>query len=80
MEWTEASVWTFIKVKWRNIPWIFLGLMIALTWNSWTYAQITIDGRYWKYNGQRVLLLGGWNHGHNPLSITTPTTTMTIKV
>ena len=29
-------------------------------------GQITIDGRYWSYRGERVLLLGGWNHGHNP--------------
>ncbi len=29
-------------------------------------AQIAIDGRFWKYNGERVLLIGGWNHGHNP--------------
>jgi hypothetical protein len=29
-------------------------------------AQIAIQGRYWQYNGERVLLLGGWNHGHNP--------------
>ncbi len=21
---------------------------------------------YWQYNGQTVLLIGGWNHGHNP--------------
>jgi hypothetical protein len=29
-------------------------------------AQIRVDGTYWKYQGQRTLLLGGWNHGHNP--------------
>ncbi|MHC4118444.1 MAG: hypothetical protein ACYSWO_13165 [Planctomycetota bacterium] len=29
-------------------------------------SGIAIDGRYWKYRGRRVLLLGGWNHGHNP--------------
>lgn len=29
-------------------------------------AQIGVKGTYWEYNGQRVLLLGGWNHGHNP--------------
>ena len=29
-------------------------------------AQIAVDGTYWKYDGKRVLLLGGWNHGHNP--------------
>jgi hypothetical protein len=30
------------------------------------WGQIAVDGCYWQYNGQRVLLLGGWNHGHNP--------------
>jgi hypothetical protein len=34
--------------------------------SSYVTAQIDIDGRYWKYNGRRTLLLGGWNHGHNP--------------
>lgn len=29
-------------------------------------GRIEADGRYWKYGGGRVLLLGGWNHGHNP--------------
>jgi len=50
----------------RNIQHILLGLIIAFTWGSSALAQIAIDGRYWKYNGRRVLLLGGWNHGHNP--------------
>jgi len=50
----------------RNIQHIFLGLIITFTWSSSALAQIAIDGRYWKYNGRRVLLLGGWNHGHNP--------------
>ena len=50
----------------RNIQHIFLGLIIALIWSSYALAQIAVDGRYWKYNGRRVLLLGGWNHGHNP--------------
>lgn len=27
---------------------------------------IEIEDRYWKYDGQKVLLIGGWNHGHNP--------------
>ena len=63
---TEASAWTFMKTEWRNVPRILLGLIIAFTWSSSTFAQIAIDGRYWKYDGRRVLLLGGWNHGHNP--------------
>jgi hypothetical protein len=29
-------------------------------------GQISIDGRYWQYGDQPVLLIGGWNHGHNP--------------
>jgi hypothetical protein len=53
-------------MKRQRIPWIFLGLIVGLIWSSSTYAQITVDGRYWKYNGRRVLLLGAWNHGHNP--------------
>jgi len=63
---TETSAWTFMNTDWRSIPCIFLGLMIAFVWSSSAFAQIAIDGRYWKYDGQRVLLLGGWNHGHNP--------------
>jgi len=50
----------------QNIRHILPGLIIALIFSSSTFAQIAIDGRYWKYNGRRVLLLGGWNHGHNP--------------
>jgi hypothetical protein len=45
---------------------ILLVHIIVLTWSHFAFAQIATDGRYWKYNGQRVLLLGGWNHGHNP--------------
>jgi hypothetical protein len=41
-------------------------LIITLALSSLSFAQIVVDGRYWKYNGRRVLLLGGWNHGHNP--------------
>ena len=66
MESVEVSAWAFIKLEWRNVPCLFLGLMIACTWSSLAVAQIAIDGRYWKDDGQRVLLLGGWNHGHNP--------------
>jgi len=39
-------------------------LLAALT--TPIFAQIAVDGRYWKLDGQRVLLLGAWNHGHNP--------------
>jgi len=66
IESTEASAGTIIKSDWQRVPRILLGLIIALAWSGTTFAQITIDGRYWKYNGKRVLLLGGWNHGHNP--------------
>jgi len=55
-----------MRTKWRSISCIILGLIIALILSSSAFAQIAIDGRYWKYDGQRVLLLGGWNHGHNP--------------
>ncbi len=40
--------------------------LIGALWCSSGLAQIAIDGRYWSYDGQRVLLLGAWNHGHNP--------------
>jgi len=55
-----------MRIKWQHTTCIISGFIIALTWSSLAFAQIAIDGRYWKYNGQRVLLLGGWNHGHNP--------------
>jgi hypothetical protein len=66
MESTESSALVFMKTAWPNVPRILLGLIIVFTLSSSTLAQIAIDGRYWKYDGQRVLLLGGWNHGHNP--------------
>ncbi|MBN2593375.1 MAG: hypothetical protein JXA81_07705 [Sedimentisphaerales bacterium] len=50
----------------RNTRHILLGLIITFTWGGVALSQIAVDGRYWKYNGWRVLLLGGWNHGHNP--------------
>lgn len=49
----------------RRFLGLVMGLVIACTCSS-AGARITIDGRYWNYDGQRVLLLGGWNHGHNP--------------
>lgn len=55
--------------KGRHVSHAALGLMIAVTtlgWSGSSSAQIAIDGRYWQYDGERVLLLGGWNHGHNP--------------
>ena len=45
---------------------LILGSIIISTYCNLAFAQIEIDGQYWKYGGQRVLLLGGWNHGHNP--------------
>lgn len=57
---------TIMKIERQSILCIFVGFMIALTLSDSALAQITIDGRYWKYDGKRVLLLGGWNHGHNP--------------
>jgi len=55
-----------MKSKWQSTAFMFLGLITAVTWSDLVSAQIATDGHYWKYNGQRVLLLGGWNHGHNP--------------
>ena len=49
-----------------HLPAAILAAMIMLVWCDASSAQIAIDGRYWQYNGERVLLLGGWNHGHNP--------------
>ena len=66
MTYSEALACTSIKRLWRNVVCTLLGLAIILTWSSPALAQIAVDGRYWKYDGQRVLLLGGWNHGHNP--------------
>lgn len=66
MHWPEVWAWIFAETEWRNVRRIFLGLMVVLTLNCSAFAQIVVDGRYWKYDGQRLLLLGGWNHGHNP--------------
>jgi hypothetical protein len=66
VESTEASVWAFMALDWRHTVRLFLGLTIVSMWSNCAFAQIAIDGRYWQYDGQRVLLLGGWNHGHNP--------------
>ncbi|NQT84359.1 hypothetical protein HQ563_15145 [bacterium] len=63
---TVVSAWVFARTAWSNVWCIFLGFIIVLTFGSSIFAQITVDGRYWKYDGRRVLLLGGWNHGHNP--------------
>jgi len=57
---------SLMKTERENVLRLLLGLVIALTWSSAAFAEIAIDGRYWKYDGRRVLLLGGWNHGHNP--------------
>ena len=66
MESTKASVGALVKMTGRSVPGIFLGILITLTWSRLALAQIAIDGCCWKYDGRRVLLLGGWNHGHNP--------------
>jgi len=64
----SIEVWArvFARMEWRNVWCIFLVLTIVLTFSSSAFAQIAVDGRYWKYDGRGVLLLGGWNHGHNP--------------
>jgi hypothetical protein len=56
----------FVKIERRVIKRILFGLLIVLALKAVAFARIAVDGRYWKYNGRRVLLLGGWNHGHNP--------------
>jgi len=52
--------------KRQDVTGMVLGFLIVLIINHCAFAQIALDGRYWKYNGRRTLLLGGWNHGHNP--------------
>jgi len=64
--WTEVSAWSLTKTAWCNFHFMLRALMIGLILSSSVFAEIAVDGRYWKYNGRRVLLLGGWNHGHNP--------------
>ena len=66
MEWTEAWIRSLMKVEWRSLLGLILGLTIAFTYGGVAFAEIVVDGRYWKYDDQRVMLLGGWNHGHNP--------------
>ena len=63
MKLTEESE---MRSEWHSTAFMFLGLIAAFTWSDLASAQIAADGHYWRYDGQRVLLLGGWNHGHNP--------------
>lgn len=56
-------------VRWAHFDWsnmLLVGLAMAVAWAPPAGGQIAIDGQYWKLDGQRVLLLGAWNHGHNP--------------
>ena len=41
-------------------------LGIAVLWANPSAHGIGIEDRYWTYEGKKVLLIGGWNHGHNP--------------
>lgn len=43
----------------------YCALLILLGRGSFADG-IEISDRYWSYQGQKVLLIGGWNHGHNP--------------
>ncbi len=54
------SIYSFLFVE------FILGFFIIITCGGFAFTQIEVDGQYWKYNGHRVLLLGAWNHGHNP--------------
>ena len=49
-----------------DMQWVLVGLVIVLVGSGLGWGQIAVDGRYWSYDGKPVLLLGGWNHGHNP--------------
>ncbi len=66
MHWNMAGLFVSMATLRRSVRRVFMGFVIVLTLGSHGFAQIAVDGRYWKYNGRRVLLLGGWNHGHNP--------------
>ncbi|MHC4705705.1 MAG: hypothetical protein ACYS8I_01285 [Planctomycetota bacterium] len=64
--WTAASSWNSTKTAACHFHLVLTAVIIGLALSSSVFAQIAVDGRYWKYDGRRVLLLGGWNHGHNP--------------
>ncbi len=44
---------------------ILLSIVLVGLFSS-AYGQLSIENRYWKYKNQKTLLIGGWNHGHNP--------------
>lgn len=52
-------------VFYGNVSRLFY-IFFMLTLSLSVHAQISIEGRYWQYGGQPIMLLGGWNHGHNP--------------
>ncbi|MCF6268968.1 MAG: hypothetical protein L3J41_04600 [Melioribacteraceae bacterium] len=55
------------KIKLSNNLKIMLSIiMITFIFSTPALGQISIDGRYWEYKNQKTLLIGGWNHGHNP--------------
>lgn len=51
---------------WHTLRRLAVMLTIASMGTSPVAARIAVDGCYWTYNGRRTLLLGGWNHAHNP--------------
>ncbi|MBN2131084.1 MAG: hypothetical protein JW741_16400 [Sedimentisphaerales bacterium] len=61
---TKAFAWN--RMQWQHIRRMLAALAITLAGSTAAWTQIVVDGRYWSYDGRRVLLLGGWNHGHNP--------------
>lgn len=64
-----SAVWTLMRITVGTAYCTRLGVIVViatLASGGSALAQIAIEGRYWQYNGERVLLLGGWNHGHNP--------------
>jgi len=62
----RTKVFAWSCMKWQHIGRMLAALTIALAGSTLASGQIAVDGRYWSYDGRRVLLLGGWNHGHNP--------------
>lgn len=64
---TESSIKKgLVKIGWRSLQSLFGGLFITMTCAGLAFSQIAVNGHYWEYDGQKILLLGGWNHGHNP--------------
>ena len=47
---TAASTWNSTEISVCNFRFVLPALIIGLALSSSVFAQITIDGRYWKYD------------------------------